>query len=169
MNVGYNMGSNNVNILVGIEIHKFQITQGIYSLTDSNRNVSIRYTGVGDPISTADLSIYQYSSDSGISWQTMSVADGTIITNLSFTPTGNELIFTWRIKDDIGENIYNKDILVRIQATSESLSTILTPFSLYFSKIVVNAADANKKPPLPNDYEGIPGWDLLSNAPKAKK
>ena len=160
---------NIIDIPASIGIYKFQIIPGAYAFEEGNRNVILNYTGYGNPTLTANLSSYLYSVDSGATWHVMTPKVGTVVTGLSFTASGTACTFTWTIKDDLGDSIYNKEILVRLQAVSGSIVTAVTPFTLYFRKQVVNAADIGKKPPLPPDYSGISGGDLLVNAPKPKK
>jgi hypothetical protein len=140
---------------------------GSISFSENHRNLVIPYIGTANPALTADLTTYEYSLDGSI-WETMTPTLGTVTTGLAFISGGGSFTFTWTIKDDIGTNIYNKEILIRLQATSSGMTTTMINRSLYFSK-EVSSSDARKnKPKLPDDYSGISGSDLLVRAPKAK-
>lgn len=157
-----------VDLQGSIGIYRFQIAIGNYSFSADHQQLIIPYTGYGNTALVANLTTYEYSLD-GSTWLTMTAAAGTVVTSLNFTPSGGSFTFTWVLKDDLGDNIYNKDIYIRFQATSDTLQTTMVNTSVYFSKIIVNEATARNTPKLPGDYSGISGSDLLVNAPKIKK
>jgi hypothetical protein len=148
-----------------ISIYRFQIAFGAHTFSANHQQLIVPYTAYGNTTLVADLTTYEYSLD-GISWSTMTAAVGTVVTDLDFTPTGEVQTFTWEIKEDIGNNIYNKGVYIRFQATSDDLLTVMTSRSFYFPKIVSNEVNARNANKLPDDYAGIIGSDLLKNAPK---
>lgn len=156
------------NVAATIGISQFVLTYGIPALSGLNRELTIPYTGTANPALTAALTTYEYSLD-GVIWLPMTPSSSTVVTGLSFTPTGAALSFIWMMKDDIGDNIYNKEIYSRLQATSGVMTTTIKSYTLYFPKIQMDASIINEKPPLPEDYRGIQGSDLLENAPKSGK
>lgn len=149
-----------------IIVNNFKIVFGTFSFNETHTVLSIPYTGTANPAATADLSTYDYSLN-GTTWTAMTPEVGTDVTGLSFTPTGASLSFNWEIKQDIGDNIYNREIFIRFQATSGTMTTTLKTYRLYFEKIVSNLTNVQSVSALPDDYQGIPGSDLLKNAPKA--
>ena len=159
--------SDNILDLPGdISVHKFQIAIGTAPL--SGNHVTISYTGTANPVLTADLTSYEYSLN-GSTWETMTPQVGTVTTGLSFTTSGASFTFVWMIKTDMGDNIYNRGIQIRLQATSSDMTTTMMSKSLLFEKLVMNMGDAgSNRPKLPDDYSGISGGDLLANAPKVK-
>ena len=153
-----------INVEATVGIYKFVLNFGIPALSGLNRELTIPYTGTASPAMTAALTTYEYSLD-GTTWYTMTPSSSTVTTGLSFTPTGAALTFTWMMKDDIGDAIYNKEIFSRLQATSGTLTTTLKSYTLYFPKIQSDTGISDT-PPLPEDYRGINGSDLLEKAPK---
>jgi len=155
-----------INVEATVGIYNFVLNYGIPALSGLNRELTIPYTGTASPALTTDLTTYEYSLD-GITWYTMTPSSSTVTTSLSFTPTGAALEFVWMMKDDIGDAIYNKEIYTRLQATSGIMTTTLKSYTLYFPKIQSDISNISETPPLPEDYRGINGSDLLVNAPKS--
>ena len=154
------------NLSGSIGVYKFSLSYGAYSFTSNNTRLLIPYTGVADTALTADLTTYEYSLD-GSTWATMTASASTVVSSLSFTPTGASLSFEWMIKADLGQSIYNKDIQVRLQATSGDITTAVTTTTYNFEKSVSSAASQNYVG-LPEDYSGIDGGDLIKEkAPKS--
>lgn len=155
------------NLVGDILINNFKIVLGTFSFNETHTVLITPYTGTANPIATADLTTYEYSLD-GITWAAMTAEAGTDITDLAFTTSGASFVFNWEIKSDLGDNIYNKEIFIRFQATSGTMVTTMLSYRAYFSKIVSNAADQAGYQ-LPEDYQGISGSDLLEKAPKTGK
>jgi hypothetical protein len=89
--------------------------------------------------------------------------------NLTFDTDGEDYELVWQAKTDIGTNIYNNNILIRIIAQAAfSGDTITTTKQaiLYFSRVVTNQAQVGSSAPFPDDYSGTPGNKLLENAPR---
>lgn len=101
--------------------------------------------GIGSPQLVADLTTYEYSLD-GVTWETMTAG--------------------WEIREDLGDQIYNKEMFIRLQATSDTIETTIKSYRLYFSKQVLNLSGISDTPLFPEDYSGISGTDLLKRAPK---
>ena len=153
--------------LVGsISASAFRIAYQAPTLSETKRQIIIPYTGYGNPSLTAAMTTYEYSMDSGATWNTMTKSSGTVITGLSFVPTGTALTFTWEANIDIGSDRYNNQIIVRLQATSGSLLTTAALYTLLFERASTNQAVQADNLPFPDDYRGIPGNSLLENAPK---
>lgn len=157
-----------VDLQAAIGVYRFQIMIGTPSFDVTHTNLVIPYTTYGNPALVGNLTIYEYSLD-GVVWTAMTAEAGTVTTNLTFSPTGEAQTFTWRLKADIGQNIYNKSIVIRLQATSGAVNTALAVYNAYFSKTVVNEELAQSTYKLPEDYSGISGSDLLEKAPKVGK
>jgi len=157
----------NKDLMGNIIINKFKIILGTLTFNELHTVLIIPYTGIANPIATVNLTTYEYSLD-GITWETMTAEVGTVVTNLNFTTSGESFSFNWEIKNDLGSNIYNKDIYIRLQATNGTMLTAMMNNSAYFPKIVVNETPTKNTTGLPNDYQGISGSDLLVNAPKIK-
>jgi hypothetical protein len=158
------MAKSILNLPGSIGIYRFQITIGTPSFSVNHQQLVIPYTTYGNTALVADLTTYQFSLD-GSTWTTMTAAVGTVVSNLNFTPTGTAQTFTWEIKSDLPSGIYNKNIYIRLQATSGTMVTTMLNYTAYFTKEVANEA-ASAKNKLPDDYTGISGSDLLENAPK---
>lgn len=157
-----------LDLQAAISVYRFQVQFGVPSFNTSHTNLLIPYTTYGNPTLVGNLTTYEYSLD-GILWTTMTAEPGTVITSLNFTPAGEAHTFSWRIKDDIGQDVYNKSIFIRLQANSGAVSTAVIVYSAYFSKTVVNEETAQNAYALPEDYSGLPGSSLLEKAPKVGK
>lgn len=154
-----------VDLQAAIGVYRFQIQLGTPSFNASHSNLVIPYTTYGNPALVGDLTTYEYSLDGSV-WTAMTAEPGTVTTNLNFTTTGVAQTFSWRIKEDIGQDVYNKSIFIRLLATSGSVSTALVIYSAYFSKTVSNEELTRNAFELPEDYSGLPGSSLLEKAPK---
>ena len=131
--------------------------------------VTLTYTGVATPTNTdVNLTSYQYSLD-GTTWDPMTVASGSVISGLTFSPTGNSYPFIWSIRYDIGTNIYNIPIQVRFQATatfsSNTVSTSYKYVSVYLAKTLTITELVTQSVFSP-EYSGTAGYSLMKNAPK---
>jgi len=153
-----------LDVTGNICINLFQVSIGEPTFSGGNSSLSIPYIGKANPEVTAELTTFEYSLD-GNTWESMTATQDTITTNLIFTPVGATFNFNWVLKEDLGDSIYNKEILIRFKATSTGMTTALVVYSLFFKKEVLNLSNAQLKAPLPADYPGISGGDLLSNAP----
>lgn len=161
------MAKSILNLPGSIGVYRFQIEFGAVSFSENHRQLIIPYTTYGNTALVGNLTTYQYSLD-GSTWVNMTAAAGTVISNLNFTPSGAAQTFTWEIKTDIPQGIYNKNIYIRLQATSGTMVTTMATYSAYFTKTVVNEVESGKNK-LPEDYSGISGSDLLEKAPKVGK
>jgi hypothetical protein len=159
------MVTDSIDISGRINLSKFKIVFSSSSFNDINTLLNINYMGIGDPTLISDITTYEYSvSDSA--WASMTLETGTDVIDLTFTPSGSAFTFIWKIKEDIGDSIYNKNINIRFQATSSTLETTMAYYSVYFPKIVSDLTNVVSTPPLPVSYQGIDSSDLMSNAPK---
>jgi hypothetical protein len=135
-------------------------------LSTNFHQVTLTTKGVANPDNyNVDLVTYEYSTDNGETWCTMTTESQ--VTGLTFSPTGVDNDFVWDIKNDLGNLIYNTMIKIRFrtQATFDS-EVILSGYkieSIYIYKKVTipNAASLPLK-----EYDGIPGWELMVGAPK---
>jgi hypothetical protein len=149
-----------------IKVYNFRITYGVPSLTSNKQGILIPYNGIAEPALTANITSYDYSMDNGSTWTAMTPSGGTSLTGLSFTPSGASLNFTWLSKSQIGLSMYNNQIRIRLRATSGALLTAYAMYTLYFERTAVNLRAQQTGSPFPSDYSGVPGSDLLENAPK---
>lgn len=159
------MATSTIDLNTSITAYNFQLFSGEYSFNATHTLLNLPFVGKSSPASTANLTTYEYTLD-GITWAAMTPSSGSDISSLAFTPTGASFTFIWAIRTDLGEEIYNKDIYVRMQATSGSVTTIMRSSYLYFSKVTTNVATQQSTGELPDDYSGIPGSALLEKAPK---
>lgn len=159
------------NIQGSIKAYDFRIAFKTPVLSSNKQQVVLDYYGIANPVLTASITTYQYSTDNGTTWNTMTPSGDTTLSGLGFTTTGvpvsaSTFTFKWEFKTDIGTNLYNNLVRVRLQATSGSLVTAYASYTLNFERTVTNVAQQQENIPFPSDYAGIPGTDLLENAPK---
>jgi hypothetical protein len=159
------MTTSTIDLNTTINAFNLQIFFGEYSFNATHTLLNLPFIGKANPASTANITTYEYTLD-GTNWETMTPSSGSDISSLAFTPTGASFTFIWAIKADIGDDIYNKDIYIRLQATSGSVTTILKTSYLYFEKTVSNVSIQTSTGALPDDYDGLPGNLLLEKAPK---
>jgi len=154
------------NLTGTISVKDFRIDLGVPGLSSDRTQAVIPYAGVADPMLTADLTVYEYSMDNGVTWETMTPSVGTDITALAFTPAGPAHQFDWEIKTDIGALQYNRYIRIRLKAHSGLSDTGYATATLFFEKITTDTSAVGRNAPFPPDYKGIPSSDLKANAPK---
>lgn len=148
----------------------FDIDIAAPALSTDFSQVTIPFTGSANPAQTSsvDLTSYQYSMDSGETWSAMTAGTGSDISNLTFEVAGTEHEFIWEAKQDLGTQIYNNNILIRLvgEATfnGDTVSVIGTRY-VYFARVVTNEAEEESSP-FPEDYSGTPGYLLLEDAPR---
>lgn len=151
------------NLPAHIRIRDFRIVLGTASLSPDRLGISIPFTGIATPGLTADLLSYEYSMDNGSNWNYMDTSS--TITGLAFTPAGASFSLMWNADSNIGTLMFNTHIRIRLQAESGSYETAFSTCILYFERTIVNSQLVTS-PSFPADYKGIPGRDLLANAPK---
>jgi hypothetical protein len=153
-----------------LNVVDFNISNVLSPVLSSNyTKVTLNYIGTATPTNTGvNLTTYQYSLD-GITWSPMTVAFGSIISDLTFNSSGNSYPFIWSIRHDIGTNIYNIPIQVRFQATatfgSDVVSTSYKYVSVYMKKTITTSY-INAIPVFSPTYVGENGYVLMKNAPK---
>lgn len=131
------------------------------------KQITLAFTGIANPENTdVELVAYEYSTDNGITWSTMTTESS--LTGLTFSTTGTVNNLVWDIKEDLS-TIYNVTIKIRFraQATFDS-KVILTDYkvrSIYLSKIIVQNSPV-KESVFPPEYSGTPGSSLMKNRPK---
>jgi hypothetical protein len=154
------------NLTGTISVKDFRIDLGVPGLSSDRTQAVLPYAGVANPQLTADLTVYEYSMDNGVTWDTMTPSAGTVITTLAFTPAGPAHQFVWEIKTDVGALQYNQYIRVRLKAHSGASDTAFAAITLYFEKITTDTSAAGRSVAFPPDYKGIPSSDLMAKAPK---
>jgi len=147
-----------------INIRDFRMVMGTPALTTDRLGVTIPFTGIADPALTADLLAYEYSTDNGSNWSTMTTAS--TLTGLAFTPSGAAFSIVWDATTDVSTLLYNTQLRIRLKAESGSYETAYSSYILFFERTIVNT-QLRTSPGFPADYRGIPGSDLMANAPKA--
>lgn len=155
------------NLQASTDIAVLKIDIGVPYLSSDFRNLVIPYVGTADPASSAvTLSKAQYSLNSGATWLDMTAAPGVITTGLTFSTIGTSLSYTWRARNDIGARIYNTTFMIRFQATAGGFTSLFASKNVFFDRVTNNlSSNVRTQDPFPSDYSGMPGWDLLRNAP----
>ena len=148
-----------------IRIRDFRIVIGASFLSPDRLGISIPFTGIANPGLTADLLSYEYSMDNGSNWNYMDTSSTT--TGLAFTPAGASFSLVWNADSDIGTLMFNTHIRIRLKAESGSYETAFSTCILYFERTTVNSQLVTS-PGFPADYKGIPGRDLMANAPRSQ-
>jgi len=148
-----------------INIRDFRVVIGASSLSPDRLGITIPFTGIANPGLTAELLSYEYSMDNGSHWSYMDTAS--VTWDLDFTPAGASFSLLWNADSDIGTLMFNTHIRIRLQAQSGSYETAFSTGILYFERTIVNSQLVTS-PSFPADYKGIPGRDLLANAPRSQ-
>lgn len=160
------------NLVGRVNVIDFSISIGISSLSADFQKVIIPFTGTANPAQTSSVNIvsYEYSIDNGSTWNSMTLDSAESDTdNLTFDTDGEEYSLTWQAKTDIGTQIYNNSIQIRLnaQATFGSDTVTVVKMTLVsFPRSVSNQAKVGSSSPFPEDYSGILGEKLLTNAPR---
>ena len=84
------------NLASYLDVVDFSISNVLLPVLNADyTKVTLTYTGVATPTNTdVNLTSYQYSLD-GTTWDPMTVASGSVISGLTFSPTGNSYPFIW--------------------------------------------------------------------------
>lgn len=149
----------------------FAMVIGSAALSADFQKVTIPYTGSANPARTSSVDIVstEYSLDDGVTWADMTLDSGSSdTTNLTFDADGESYNIVWMAKADIGTQVYNNNIKIRFRAQDAfgADTVVATKMRyLFFPRTVSNQVAATSSP-FPNDYAGIPGMDLLKNAPR---
>ena len=144
----------------------FQLDISTPYFNNNHSIIGVPYVCKANPELLANLSKFEYSLD-GNNWSSMTPTEDTIVNNLEFSNDGNSYTFYWKVKEDIPK-IYNRDIFIRLQASSANMLTVVKNYRLYYSKQIISSMD-NVPIELPEDYSGVPGHTLLEKAPKVIK
>jgi hypothetical protein len=161
------MATGNKDFAGNISVYDYRIRFGVPSVTADTQKIEIPYTAFGNPALTSELTTFDYSMDEGATWDGMTPSDDTVLTGLSFSPSGTALTFKWESKTDIGMTMYNTYIRIRMQAESGDIMTDMTMYTLYFERQVIDYSTTQQAIPFPSDYMGVDGTSLLENAPKS--
>lgn len=153
------------DVSASINACEFKILfQVAYQGVDKTKIV-IPYIGYGNPtVSSAELTIKDYSMDNGVTWLPMTTSSG--LTGLAFTPTGTAHTLVWDARTDQGMGVYNTAIRVRFGAVDGAFPTRVATATLFFERVLIDLAAQKSQIPFPDDYAGTPPGDLLVNAPK---
>jgi len=154
------------NLPADIQTYDFKVVFGVPSLSSDKQKVEIPYTGIADAALTADIVVYDYSTDNGSTWEQMTPSSGTTLTGLSFTASGSSFQFDWEAKADLGLSLYNQTLRIRLQAESGGILSNLGLYQVYFERSVSDPSLDQENVPFPEDYKGVPGEQLLTNAPR---
>jgi hypothetical protein len=158
-----NMSTAYRNLPGNISIREFRMLIGTPVLSTDKTQISIPFTGIANPTLTADLSVFEYSMDNGSNWNTMTTSSTT--TGLSFTSSGAAFTLVWEARSDAAALMFNTYIRIRLRAESGSYETAYATYIIFFEKITTNT-QLQTSPLFPPDYRGIPGTDLMANAPR---
>ena len=154
------------NLPGDISIRDFRMLIGTPVLSTDREKITIPFTGIANPVLTADLMTYEYSMDNGSNWITMTAGSGSDVTGLAFTALGGAFNFIWEAKANAGVLMFNTYIRIRIKAESGSYETAYSTYIVYFERVTINT-QLQTSPLFPVDYRGIPGSDLMAHAPKS--
>jgi len=159
-----------VDIIANINVIDFKISKIDNPVLSTDfTELTLVYTGIANPVSTANVTLidYEYSLDNGITWDTMTTES--VITGLTFNVAGEDYNFVWKIKDDLVSSIYNIPIVIRFRAQAIFDSDIvLTTYKTKTINILkaITTPEPVGNPIFPDEYTGVPGSDILKNAPK---
>jgi hypothetical protein len=152
-----------------LNVVDFKISNVLTPVLSSDfATVALTYIGLANPTNASvTLTVHDYSLD-GSTWLPMTTSSPT--TGLTFTPAGASIPFVWSIKTDIGTNIYNTSIKVRLRASATFGSDpVLTDYKIvtvYLAKAISTPTPVGQSP-FSADYKGTKGSDLMKNAPKS--
>lgn len=154
-----------------VNVVDFSVVIGTVSMSADFQKITIPFTGSANPAKTSSVNIvtYQYSLDDGTTWSNMTLDIGSSDTaNLTFDVDGEDYELVWNVKTDLGTQVYNNSIKIKIQAQATFGTDSITATRMkyiYFPRVVTDEA-ATSESPFPLDYSGVPGNDLLKYAPR---
>jgi len=158
------------NFTGDISVYGLSIKIGLPTVSADRQHILIPYIGTADPDSeTVSLSKYRYSLDNGVTYKDMTPLDTSEVSNLSFSPEGNSLIFKWDAKSDLNGDFYNKPIRIILQASEFGFNSAEVGGYFNFKRELINIADLNAIKVFPDYYEGISGNEFKNKKlPKTK-
>lgn len=159
------------NLTARLNALDFAVAIGTTTLSSDFQTVTVAFEGSANPAITSgvDITGYEYSMDSGETWSTMTIDSGSSDTaNLTFDTDGESYSILWNAKTDLGSEIYNNSIRIRLtaQATfgTDVVSVTGTKY-ITFTRVSTNLIETSDSP-FPDSYQGTPGDKLLENAPR---
>jgi hypothetical protein len=146
----------------------FKIVIGSPTLSADFQNISIPFIGTANPsLSDVEITDYEYSTDGGVSYTTMTLT-GSTTTGLTFGTTGTAHTITWAARTDLGALVYNTPLVIRLigYSTTQGLSTLSATKSFEVTREIEQPSSTSVSS-FPSDYKGTFGPDLLKNTPRS--
>lgn len=165
------MPTDTKDLKASVDVYELKVVLGVPSINAAGgyKEVSIPYTGIGDP-SDSSVSITRawYSLDGGATWSVMTPTDNNVSTGLTFSSSGTSLEYKWKAREDLGTSLYNTLIKVAFIATSIKGDSLQATRNVLFGRTVTDQTTTTSQAvSLPEDYAGVFGNELLVNAPKS--
>ena len=142
----------------------FKTTIGTPTISSDGQDISIPYVGTANPARTdVEISSYKYSIDNGVTWVDMTTES--TLTSLTFSTSGTSLTLVWKARNDISGSVYNTQLKVALIGVSGVYTTIET-VKTFINERTVTTSTTAENPLFPATYKGVPGYTLMSNAPR---
>lgn len=152
----------------GIYIQDFRGVPRTLAMYTGMQKVEMTYDAFGNPgLTGVAMTTMEYTVD-GITWHDMTPSTDSGVTGLSFGETGIRQSFRWEVLTDLARTFYNQSIRVRMKFESGVMESDYMDFIMLISKTVTDMSAATNPVGFPEDYKGIPGSDLMKNAPKVQ-
>ena len=151
-----------INFPGNVSVYELKIGLGQPAISSDKQGIDFPYKGYADPASsTVALAKYQYSLDNGVTYSDMTPVSAADISDLSFNPSGNDLVFHWDAKIDLGDNLYNVPFRVLFQAAEYGLTSTEISRYVVFERTTTNVAALRAKKVFPDNYNGTSGSEFL--------
>lgn len=159
--------ANDLKNLTGtLDISDYRLTLTGVTMNDDSSRATIAYRGIADPASTSGLINYEYSVNNGETWVAMTVSGSTRSLPFVASP-GYAGTIIWETLMDLGTLRYNVQFRIRMRATNTVLTSDYAYYSFIITRVQTDLYAARTAAAFPADYAGIPGGDIMKNAPKS--
>jgi hypothetical protein len=141
-----------------VAVYGLSVSLGQLTVSSNKKYIEVPYVGKASPDSSeVSLVKYKYSTNKGLTYMDMTPVSDTDTENLSFSELGTKGVFRWDAKKDIGNDLYNKNLLVVLQASGFGVTSSEVSRSVYLSRPLTNVAAEKAKTVFPEDYNGLNG------------
>jgi len=144
-----------------IAVQKFNLAFLTATGSPSSPLVVIQYKATGPASVTDDLTTYEYSTDGGTTYNTMTLTTPAEASDITVSETGTINQFTWAGYTDLGLNLFGSSITIRLASTDSTHTTPYMISTFVIEKVLSTpesrTGDQIKKP----THVGVPGASLV--------
>jgi PKD repeat protein len=138
---------------------RFTINFGIPTRAPGSGTVQMPFTGYYEDNSPVDITLAQYSLN-GTLFQNASALSSSDTDDLVFGPDGVGHVFNWKASEDLGNDLFNKTIYFKMQATSPEFVSSISETTFTIVKVTTTGSKKDEVV-FPGSYKGTSGNSIL--------